>query len=156
MENNALIQYGSTQDSRTFHAVRQTEQICAWTVLGIGGFLLLVLIANVLSSFFKHGIGEAILALLLVGVVLCLVFVGVTKLLELLVFKPWKAVRYSARGAAKRPAPRRRPSVDMAAARRAGAGQTEQRAVRLCLGQRLRALAAFAARSHWREGGARV
>ena len=96
MENNALIQYGSTQDSRTFHAVRQTEQICAWTVLGIGGFLLLVLIANVLSSFFKHGIGEAILALLLVGVVLCLVFVGVTKLLELLVFKPWKAVRYSA------------------------------------------------------------
>ena len=52
MENNALIQYGSTQDSRTFHAVRQTEQICAWTVLGIGGFLLLVLIANVLSSFF--------------------------------------------------------------------------------------------------------
>ena len=29
MENNALIQYGSTQDSRTIHAERQTEHICA-------------------------------------------------------------------------------------------------------------------------------
>ncbi|MDO4794867.1 MAG: hypothetical protein Q4A28_02875 [Brachymonas sp.] len=84
------------QDLATAHTVRLTEKVYAWTLLGLAlagiGLVASAFIANLLRKGFFSGLINALLLFFF----LVLLWLGIKKLIDVLIMAPYKAIRYSA------------------------------------------------------------